>query len=418
MRRPVKNPARKLSVDSQRLTALAEAIMQAGSRLEERAWEHDLDALLLKLLKGGHQESLDAALDQLFEAESDAAEVLMEAVEAVSASCVTEHDGASHDALLIAVPILAWTRFAIASGPIGADMLATLTAHLYAHVLATGTRLAMAPTLFAIDQLPRTHAETLAMTQRMANAALTGRALPALSEPPETAPFLADTRYLLAVVAAPAGQPLFRWQMAEGRADIVAIRNDALKQWQVQALPNIERLLPGCGIELLLPEAYYAACREADIKIRAVSIRAAVHYLTHALAVEPRGLSAIVGGFGADSVDARIDEYRVSFTLRQQQDVLYGVVWPLYGQEDAGDGLPVAVPDRPYTGLQPQHLVPIDEILALLKECGIVDVQCHEEQFPMEFCDDCGAPLYCDMQAELVHAQMPEDTPHSSGHLH
>jgi hypothetical protein len=276
----------------------------------------------------------------------------------------------------------------------------------------------MAPSLFSIDQLPRTHAETLAMTQRMAAAALAGRPLPAISGAPETAPFLADTRYLLAVVAAPAGQPLFRWQMTEGRTDIAAIRADALKQWQAQALPNIERLLPGCGIELLLPEAYYAACREADTKVRAVSVRAAVHYLTHALAVEPNGLAAIIGGFGADSVDARIDEYRISFTLRQQQDVVYGVVWPLYGQEDAGDGLPIAAPERPYTAMRSQRLAPIDEILTLLKECGIVDVQCHEEQFPMEFCDDCGSPLYCDLQEELVHAQMPEDTPHASGHLH
>jgi hypothetical protein len=266
--------------------------------------------------------------------------------------------------------------------------------------------------------LPRSHVDTLAMTQRMAAAALAGRPVPALSGAPETAPFLADTRYLLAVVAAPAGQALFRWQKSDGRVDIGAMRGEALRQWQAQAMPNIERLLPGCGIELLLPEAYYAACRESDIRIRPVSVRAAVHYLTHALAVEPSGLSAIVGGFGADSIDARIDEYRISFTLRQQQDVVYGVVWPLYGQEDAGDGIPSVAPAQSYTGLRPQSLAPIDEILALLKECGIVDVQCHEEQFPMEFCDDCGSPLYCDMQEELVHAQMPEDTPHNTGHLH
>jgi hypothetical protein len=417
MRRSFKSPLRKLSYDSQHLIALADAVMQAGSRLEERAWERDLDSLLLKLLKSGHQEAIDGALDTMFEAESDAAEVLMEAVEAVSAACVAEHDGATHDALLIAVPILAWTRFSIASGPIAPDMLNTLTAHLYAHVLADGTRLAMAPTLFSIDQLPRTHADTLAMTQRMAAAALAGRTPAAPSQTPETAPFLADTRYLLAVVAAPAGQPLFRWQFPEGRSDILTMRDEALRTWQAQAMPNIERLMPGCGIELLLPEAYYAACRDADIKIRAVSVRAAVHFLTHALAVEPSGLAAIVGGFGADAADARIDEYRISFTLRQQQDVVYGVVWPLYGQEDAGDGLPSS-PGMAYTGTAPQRLAPIDEILALLKESGIVDVQCHEEQFPMESCEDCGAPLYCDMQEDLVHAQMPEDVPHNTGHLH
>jgi hypothetical protein len=413
MRRPFKSSTRKLSADSQRLAALAEAVMQAGSRLEERAWEHELDALLFKLLKTGHQDTVDTALDQLFDAQNDAAEALMEAVEAVSGTCSVELDGVTHDALLIAVPILAWTRFAIASGPIGGDMLATLTGHLYAHVLADGVRTVLAPTLFSIDQLPRTHADTLALTQRMANAALTGRPLAGLTNAPETAPFLADTRYLLAAVTAPTGQPVFRWQMGGSRADIPAARKQALDQWQAQALPNIERLLPGCGVELLLPDAYYAACRDADTRIRAISIRAAVHYLTHALAVEPQGLAAVIGGFGAEAVDSRIDEYRIGFTLRGQLDVVYGVVWPLYGQEDAGDGLPSG--DRPLVGMR---LAPIDDILALLKECGVVDIQCHAEQFPMEFCDDCGAPLYPDLQEELVHAQMPEDAPHGTSHLH
>ena len=112
-------------------------------------------------------------------------------------------------------------------------------------------------------------------------------------------------------------------------------QQNALAQWRVQAMPNIARLLPGCGIELLLPEAYYVACREADKQIRPALIRAAVHYLTHTLGTEPQDLSAIIGGFGEESIDNRVDEYRVSFALRQHPDVVYGIVWPLYGQEDA-----------------------------------------------------------------------------------
>ena len=61
---------------------------------------------------------------------------------------------------------------------------------------------------------------------------------------------------------------------------------------------------------------------------------------------------------------------------------------------------------------------PIEEILALLEECGIVNVKRHNECFAMEFCDDCGSPLYPDMNAELVHAEMPEDARTGSTHLH
>ncbi|HEX7649512.1 MAG TPA: DUF2863 family protein, partial [Noviherbaspirillum sp.] len=42
----------------------------------------------------------------------------------------------------------------------------------------------------------------------------------------------------------------------------------------------------------------------------------------------------------------------------------------------------------------------------------------HSERFPMEFCEDCGAPLYPDSDGELVHAEMPEDVPSGTEHFH
>jgi hypothetical protein len=421
MRRSSKSSVPKLSTDSRHLAGLANAIVQAGSRLEERVWERNLDTLLLKLLKTGHQDTIDAALDHLFKAGPGAYDALMESAEAASASCCIEHDGDRYDALLIAIPILAWTRFVIASGAVPAEMLMTLSAHLYGHVLASDTKLAMTPTLFAIDQLPRSHVETFALTQRMAQAALASTALRPLVNPPETAPFLADTRYLLAVVVAPAGAPLFRWQMPENQFDVSAAQQAALTQWRTQAMPTIERLLPGCGIEVLLPEAYYVGCREADKQIRPASIHAAIHYLTHTLNIEPSGLSAIVGSFGEESIDGRVDEYRISFTLHRHPDVIYGVVWPLYEQEDAEEQLESLAADRiVHAGMagETEYVTPIEKIFSLLRESGITDIKHHEEHFPMEFCEDCGAPLYCDPEAELMHAEMPEDAPHSSGHFH
>jgi hypothetical protein len=416
MRRPSKSLSRKLSSDSQRLMALAQGLVQSSSRVEERAWEQCLDILLHKLLKTSHQDTIDAALDHLFKADLIAYDALMESVEASSESCVIEHDSIAYQALLIAVPILAWTRFSIASGAVAADALTTLSAHLHAHLLAPDTQLALAPTLFAIDQLPRTHAETFALTQRMAQAALTAGHIRPLAHPPETAPFLADTRYMLAAVVARAGEPLFHWQTTMNPAD----RELALSQWRAQAMPNIVRLLPGCSVELLLPEAYYVACREADKHIRPASIRAAVHFLTHTLGVEPNGLRAVIGSFSEDPLSGRVDEYRIGFTVRQSPDVVYGLVWPLYGQEDDDEAIEAAldVLINPEDAAAGELQSPIEEILALLRECGVVHVKRHNERFPLEFCDDCGAPLYPDPDAELVHAELPEDAPAGTGHFH
>jgi hypothetical protein len=415
MRRPSKRFSRKLSSDSQRLVTFAQAVMDAASRLEERAWEAELDKLLVKLLKSDHQDTIDAALDHTFKSQSGAYDALMESVEAVSESVCVEHDGKRYDALLIAAPILAWTRFSIASGTIAGDMPATLSAHLYAHVLASDTRVALAPTLYAIDQLPRTHAETFALTQQLAQAALKAGAVRPLADPPETAPFLADTRYLLAVVVVPEGAPIFRWQAELNPQD----RELALAQWKAQVMPNIARVMPGCGVDLLLPEAYYVACREADKRIRPASIRAAVYYLTHTLNVEAGALQAIVGGFGEDAADSRIDEFRVSFMQPGKPEVVYGLVWPLYGPED---GEPADAP--PLSGLESaaatglEIRAPFEEITALLRECGVTEIKHHRGCFPMDSCDDCGAPLYLDMDAELVHAEMPEDAPQPTGHFH
>lgn len=415
MRRFSKSSSNKLSADSQRMVSIAQGMAQASSRLEERTWEHSLDTLIHKMLKGGHQEIIDAALEHLFKSDLNAYDVLMEAVEAGSESCAVEHEGTQYHALLIAVPVLAWTRFSIASGTISEDMRTTLCAHLHGHVLASDARLAMVPTMFAIDQLPRSHAETFSLTQRLAQAAVKGTQVRPLANAPETAPFLADTRYMLAAVAAPAGAPLFCWQATQHPSD----RAQAYEHWRTQATPSAVSLLPGCGVELLMPEAYYVACREADKQIRPASIRAAVHFLTNTLGVEANGLRAIIGGFSEDPLGGPVDEYRIGFTLRQNQEVIYGVVWPLYGQEDEEETAvtsfeSLTTPEILETDLR----TPLEEIIALLRSCGITHIKRHGEHFPMEFCDDCGAPLYPDADAELVHAEMPEDTPSGTGHFH
>ncbi len=422
MRRPNKDSSHKLSAESQRLVTYALAVGQAASRIEERAWEHSLDAQLHKLLKTGHQETIDSTLNSLFKEDLNAYDVLMDGVEAVSesSSITVETDGVAkrYDVLLVAAPILAWTRFAIASGAIPADILSTLSAHFSAHLLADGTHMAMSPTLFSIDQLPRSHVETYAKVHKLAQAALKGTVLKPDTKVPETAPFLADTRYLLVAVVTPAGGPLFRWQMPANQANFVTERTNALEQWRAQVTPTINRLLPGCGVELLLPEAYYMACREADKLIRPVSIRAAVHYLTHTLAVEPSELRAVIAGFGEENADGQIDEYRVAFTQRSSPDVIYGVVWPLYGQEDE-EGTP---PEGPLQGgpggIVQQPVTPVEEIINNLNEAGITQIKKHSERFVAEFCDDCGAPLFADPVGELAHAEMPEDTPSGTEHFH
>ena len=415
MRRLQTTPTRKFSADSQRLASLSQSIARAYSRLEARSWGTRLDLALKKLLAGNQQPVIDSALDHLFHTDLEAYDVLLDAIEAVSSTCRIEHGGKTYEALLIAAPILAWTRFSIASGPISPEMLRTISVHLNSHILAAGTRTAIAPALYSIDQLPRSYCETFQLTQRMSEAALTGKSTDAPDALPETAAFLADTRYVLLVVAAEAGHPLLRWQEEDAGTSFQSSSSAALTQWQTQAGPHLQNLLPGCGIELLLPGAYYVACREADKAVRPISLRAAVNYLTTALATEPGQLEVVIAGFGDEANGMRVDEIRISFGVVGNTDIYYGVVWPLYDDESAEEYISTISTRR--LGIHtPQS--PMQQIIAVLRETGVTRIQQVDTVFPPEFCDDCGSPLFCDSAEDIVHAEMPEDSAQNQGHLH
>jgi len=396
-----------LSPEASRLVSLSLALFASGCRIEDRFWEAKLDALLVKIMRNGNQATLDAALDYLQQNHPDAYGALADMAETQSESCVIEHDGVPHDALLIAAPVLAWTRYVIPSGPLKTDTVETLRAHLQAHVLAQGTRIALAPCLYSIDQLPQHHVDTWRLTQQLAQTASGGASgRTSTLTLPETSPILADPRFLLAVVLAPQGSPLFRWQ--EKGHDVHIERSQCLEQWTAQGSANFAVVMPGCELECLLPDAYYSACRDADERVRPHTVRTAVRYLADMLGTGAQDLRAVIAGFG----EQRTDEYRIGFTRRGNNDVLYGVVWPLYGRENSD-----AVMDEESCAENTAE-GPLDTIVALLKETGITEIRRHAGRFEPEYCDDCGMPLYADPFGEIVHAEMPEDTEPAPPHFH
>ncbi len=400
MRRPIKKNRLKLAAESQRVANLALAVAQSASRIEDLDWQAKLDALVTKSLKQHHQDMLEAATEHLFQTHPNGYEVLTETLESVSTCAQFEHDGQSYTSLLIAAPILAWTRFEIASGSIPTEALGILHTQLQTHLLAEEAQLRLLPGLYSIDQLPRSHVETYALLERHSLAMLKHASAPVEAERAHTIPFLADIRYVLGVLLVKEGAPLFQWQTIDAPYDCAQAKSDALQEWQQQTDATIKRLLPGCGIELLLPEAYYTACREADIRIRPATIRSAMFYLTQTLGKEADQFTVIIASFGEQENPGQIDEYRISFCLRDAPEVIYGVVWPLYQAED--QIIAVNLDEN-------EQLA--GEIPGILQECGVTDIIQLEEIFAMEFCDDCGTPLFADRENDLVHTEMPDDTP-------
>lgn len=385
----------RLTRDAERLIALANGLNASGSVTEDRYWEGEMAALAGRLLENGNDAPIDGALDHLYQTSLGAYDTLIELVENESESLVVMQGDRAWQSLLIAAPIVAWSKYSIPWGPIPREEGEVLKVQLQAHVLAEGARLAVVPYLYSIDQLPRHYSELRRLAARMGDGAVTGE-LPRLdfARLPETAHLLADTRFLVAAVAAPRGSPLFRWQEdASGHAG----RARCLEQWIAQARPTLSKLLPGCVFECLLPDAYYVNCRESDRRVRPFGIRAAAAFLENALAAKPADLQAVVAGFG----DERVDEYRVAFSIIGDSDVAHGVVWPLYGREDENA--------RPG---------PLDEVLAQLTEVGVTEVKKLAGTFTPEYCEDCGAPLFANSDGEIVHAELPEEADTQATHFH
>lgn len=385
-----------LSADAERLVAAALGLANSGSRSEDRFWEAGLTARIERLLDGGHAQAVHDALDRLNQTDGEAYGALIESVEDASESMTLEIDGQAWDCLLVSAPLVVWTRFRIPSGALPADTAVAVGAHWQAHVLSGAARFRLVPWLYSIDQLPRDFAEQRRLLKRLATAAVGGQAPRLdLKSLPDTAEMLADARFLLGAVAVPRGQPLFRWQETDGGEH--ASRVQCLEQWIAQARPNLEPLLAGCGFECLLPDAYHINMRESDRRVRPYGVRAAVHFLTHALSLEAAQLHASVAPFGSD----RVDEYRIGITATDATEVAQGVVWPLLGAESEND--------------EPS---PLEAIREVLRETGVTDVRLWPEVNEPEYCEDCGVPLYPNLKGDIVHAEMPDDVEPEASHFH
>jgi len=385
----------RLTRDAERLIALALGLNASGSLTEDRFWESAMSTLVAKLLENGNDAPIDGALDHLYQTNLGAYDTLIELVENESESIVVMQGDRAWQALLIAAPIVVWSKYAIPSGSIARDEADALRVQLQAHVLAQGAKVTLVPYLYSIDQLPRHFSELRRLAARLADAAITNE-VPRLdfARLPETAHLLADTRFLVACAAVPRGQPLFRWQEdASGHAG----RAGSLEQWIAQARPTVSKLLPGCVFECVLPDAYYVNCRESDRRVRPFGIRAAVAFLENALKSKANEIHVVVAGFGEE----RVDEYRIAFTLGEETEVAHGVVWPLYGREDE-----TARPG------------PLDEVMAQLAECGVTEVKKLTGTFSPEYCEDCGAPLFANAEGEIVHAELPEEADTHTAHFH
>src|ERR1041384_6438749 len=110
-----KSPPR-LTRDAERLIALALGLNASGSLTEDRFWESEMSALVSRLLENGNDAPIDGALDHLSQTSLGAYDTLSELVESESESLVAMQGDRAWQALLVAAPVVTWSKYAIPSG--------------------------------------------------------------------------------------------------------------------------------------------------------------------------------------------------------------------------------------------------------------------------------------------------------------
>ncbi len=379
--------------NSDAIKRLAIGLADAASKIEQNYWEQQLTDLIDKSFTPAGQEAMQATLDRLWEQHPNAYELLADLIEARTESTLITHQGTQYQALFFCAPLLAWSRLRIPTPLIPADDLNGMRAHLYAHIFSRDVRIALSDRLLSPDQLPFGFNATHKWARELFASATRNQPLHLRSQSlPETAEFISDLRFLIGAVLVPVGAPLFRWQEDNCQQE------DAFAAWSEQALPLFTPHLPGCMVQLLLPGPFYSTCRQADREARSFFILAGIAYLQTLLECSAADLTACVAPFHPPESQEVIAEYRISLQHRDVEGVQHGVVWPIFSENEQQNAT--------------------EEIREVLVAAGLTDIVMHTHHFPLEYCEDCGAPLFPNREGETVHTETPEEPEDMPHYLH
>jgi hypothetical protein len=372
--------------DADTLAKLARRLSESGSRIEDRLWERRLVELVNDRLARGFGDAIEAALDELAADHPRAYDDLADLAESCAESATVEIDGEPHDALMLAVPVLAWSRYRLPATLLSATLVENLLGQIVGHLAPRGARCAIADYLFSIDQLPESLGEVRDTAEQLFSAAVQdGRLKIDAKSLREPIAMLADARYLLAAIVVPQGSPLFHWQQTGVDPES---KLSAIQAFREQLDSALAPIMTGCKFRTLPPNAFHAALRHGDRELREFSLEAAVSFLKLTFDLSPTALQATIAPY-EEKRERSAPEIRIGISRTGEDDlVIEGVVWPLLGDDEERS---------------------LEEIEAALRRLGIVRLATHSHRFPMEFCDDCGAPMFPSAAGHSVHTEPPDE---------
>ncbi len=331
------------------------------------------------------------ALEMLWEQNTIAYELLADCIEFCVQTTLSADGKVS---TLLAIPVLVWSSNALPSGVLDTASVLALSKVVHQHWLTDATEVHISHTLYTPDNLPDGFYDTHQLAHTYFVQAIKGQSLASNFKPQpldETEHHhnagnhaLADNRFLLLVVRhLPDNSPIKLLLNQENKPDI------ALQEslWREIAHKVLADYFVGCAYDVMPPQPYYEANRNAELAIRGFSLHAAILTLMTQMEVTADDLRVVIGA----CYSSQFEEYRISLLLNKDDEtVLQGITWPLLGREELQEDL-------------------LEEILAHLKALNIHRIRLLEDTIPMEYCDDCETPLFPDTEGDMVHITPPDD---------
>lgn len=364
---------------------LAQQCSESSSRLEDTLVDASLEKKCRHALDLGDDTDIEAALSALKEEESPAYEELLSMAEECAQSIISPR----HVSLLVLIPILAWSRYKIPFGKLSSSVLEEICNIYRRHFTnpQAKTKIRIGSCLVSSDHLPdglapvRSLLNELSSTQpRKANAICDISALLTANPPPD----FSDSRFLVLSVTGAAAGDLFA-NPGQGKIE----RAQHVMGFSQDCHRLLTSQLIGTVFQVQCPCSFFSAWRQTDASMQIFALKALVDFVC-CMGFETKDLIATAAIFTRphpNDTDPN-NEIRIGMSLANDPNhVIAGVIWPVA------------------TGEPEDSQQAASQVLAA---CGIPKIVTLDQTFPMEWCEDCGAPLYAAANGMVTHIEVPE----------
>lgn len=359
---------------------VATLMTESSSRLEDKALDDYLVTMCAESLARGDDTELEAALSLLKEPNPPAYEELLGAAEECAQSVVDEKGAA----LLMLIPLMAWSRYKNYAGVIDSEILIELAGSVQKHLAGVDAEVAIGNVLFTAENIPESLTDVRKLLNRLRESTETVVDIRSIVTKAPVADF-ADTRYMACVVKAPKPSGLFRSPM-----ETVIERARAQMEFCLDAHFLLEMPMIGSVFEVEPPCAFFTAWRQSEAAMRVWTVKSLVDFVA-CMGHEPQSVIASVAMFvpGAKSAEDAMTEIRVGICPANDPGrVAAGIAWPVMNEEfEQAEGL----------------------VNDVLMSKGVTNIVLHPQSFPLEWCEDCGAPLYANADGLVVHVDFAQD---------